>query len=42
MCFMRCGIDIVAHHILMENIATLDLMMKLDCFGGIGKGTSIQ
>ena len=38
----RGGITIVAFPIWMENIATLDLVMELDCIGGIGNTASIQ
>ena len=36
------GIDIVAIPIWMENIATLDLVMELDCGGGNGNAATIQ
>ena len=38
----RGGIEVVSIPIWMENIATLDLVMKLDCGGGIGKAAAIQ
>ena len=41
-CTARGGIEVVTVPIWMENIATLDLVMELDCIGGIGNTASIQ
>ena len=38
----RGGMNFVPIPIWMENIATLDLVMELDCRGGVGNAASIQ
>ena len=38
----RGGIEVVAIPIWMENIATLDLVIGLDCRGGVGNAANIQ
>ena len=39
---VRGGMDVMAIPIWMENIATLDLVIKLDCCGFGGNSASIQ
>ena len=38
----RGGMEVVSNPIWMENIATLDLVMELDCGGGVGNAAGIQ
>ena len=38
----RGGMEVVTIPIWMENIATLDVVMQLDCCGGVGNAASIQ